>query len=138
MSGDGDGGLGGTVVMTGAPDITEEAAMCALSWSILGLDGSSEDRRKEEEFSYRAKKTLSRPSKLSNHHKAPQACQASDFCTCSGAVRGARERRPALEANITEARQEVIKDFGVKSSYAALHKSVAARENAKSFSAISA
>lgn len=57
MSGDGDGGLGGTVVMTGAPDITEEAAMCALSWSILGLDGSSEDRREEEEFSYTAQKT---------------------------------------------------------------------------------
>lgn len=79
MSGDGDGGLGGTVVMTGAPDITEEAAMGALSWSILGLDGSSEDTRKKEESRYEAKKTRSRPSKLSNRHKAQQACQALDY-----------------------------------------------------------
>lgn len=35
-------GLGGMVVMTGAPEITE-AGMCVLSWSILGLDGSSAD-----------------------------------------------------------------------------------------------
>lgn len=30
--------------MTGAADITAQAGMCVLSWSILGLDGSSEDR----------------------------------------------------------------------------------------------
>lgn len=45
MRGDGEGGLGGMVVMMGAADITAEAGMCVLSWSILGLDGSSEDRR---------------------------------------------------------------------------------------------
>lgn len=46
MRGDGEVGLGGMVVMTGAPDIKAEAGMCALSWSILGLDGSSEDRKR--------------------------------------------------------------------------------------------
>lgn len=41
---DGEVGLGGMVVMMmGAPDITAEAGMCSLSWSVLGLDGSSED-----------------------------------------------------------------------------------------------
>lgn len=38
-------GLGGMVVMMGAPEITE-AGMCVLSWSILGLDGSSADGTK--------------------------------------------------------------------------------------------
>ncbi len=46
MRGDGEVGLGGMVVMVGAPDITAEAGMCVLSWSVLGLDGSSEDRKK--------------------------------------------------------------------------------------------
>lgn len=43
-------GLGGLVVMTGAPHMTAEAGMCVLSWSVLGLDGSSED--KNEDMSY--------------------------------------------------------------------------------------
>lgn len=42
MRGEGEGGLGGMVVMVGAPDITAEAGMCELSRSMLGLDGSSE------------------------------------------------------------------------------------------------
>ena len=46
MSGDGEVGLGGMVVMVGAADITAEAGMCELSRSMLGLDGSSEDRNK--------------------------------------------------------------------------------------------
>lgn len=46
MRGDGEVGLGGMVVMMGAPDITAEAGMCALSWSVLGLDGSSKDRNR--------------------------------------------------------------------------------------------
>lgn len=41
---DEDVGLGGMVVMTGAPEITTEAGMGTLSCSMLGLDGSSEDR----------------------------------------------------------------------------------------------
>lgn len=45
IRGDGEVGLGGIVVMTGAPHITAEAGMCVLSCSILGLDGSSEDRK---------------------------------------------------------------------------------------------
>lgn len=51
MRGDGEGGLAGMVVMMGVPDITAEAGMCALSRSMLGLDGSSEDRKEEIEFS---------------------------------------------------------------------------------------
>lgn len=46
MRGEGEGGLGGMVVMVGALDITAEAGMCELSRSMLGLDGSSEDRDK--------------------------------------------------------------------------------------------
>lgn len=34
-------GLGGTVVMAGATDITAEAGMDVASWSTLGLAGSS-------------------------------------------------------------------------------------------------
>ena len=45
MCGDGEVGLGGMVVMVGAPDITAEAGMCTLSCSMLGLEGSSGDRK---------------------------------------------------------------------------------------------
>lgn len=41
MRGEEDVGLGGMVVMTGVVEITTEAGMGALSWSMLGLDGSS-------------------------------------------------------------------------------------------------
>lgn len=45
IKGIGDVGLGGTVVIAGAweadAEITAEAGMCAISWSILGLVGSS-------------------------------------------------------------------------------------------------
>lgn len=57
MRGDGEVGLGGMVVMMGVPDITAQAGMCVLSWSVLGLDGSSENRNKVE-FSYKKRKTL--------------------------------------------------------------------------------
>ena len=36
-------GLEGTVVMTGVPEMTAQAGMGRVSWSTLGLDGSSED-----------------------------------------------------------------------------------------------
>lgn len=41
MRADGDVGLGGMVVMVGAPDMTAEAGMGLLSRSTLGLEGSS-------------------------------------------------------------------------------------------------
>jgi len=37
-------GLGGTVVMTGVPEMTAQAGMGSVSRSTLGLDGSSEDQ----------------------------------------------------------------------------------------------
>lgn len=56
MRGEEDVGLGGMVVMRGV-EITPDAGMCVLSWSMLGLDGSSEDtnqgpevERKEANF----------------------------------------------------------------------------------------
>lgn len=49
MRGEEDVGLGGMVVMTGVVEITTEAGMGALSWSMLGLDGSSEDAKKDAE-----------------------------------------------------------------------------------------
>lgn len=57
IRGDGDVGLGGIVVMTGATDITAEAGMCVLSWSMLGLDGSSGDRNRGP-YLQQDKKTL--------------------------------------------------------------------------------
>lgn len=41
MRGQGEFGLGGTVVMAGATDITAEAGMGVASRSTLGLAGSS-------------------------------------------------------------------------------------------------
>ena len=37
-------GLEGTVVMTGVPEMTAQAGISSVSWSTLGLDGSSEDQ----------------------------------------------------------------------------------------------
>lgn len=51
MRGDGDVGLGGMVVMMGATEITAEAGMWSLSWSMLGLDGSSEETNMRTEKS---------------------------------------------------------------------------------------
>lgn len=48
MRGEGEVGLGGIVVMMGATDITAEAGMWVLSWSVLGLDGSSKDRDRDK------------------------------------------------------------------------------------------
>lgn len=40
--GEGEVGLGGMVVMTGVLEITADAGMCVVSWSLLELDGSSD------------------------------------------------------------------------------------------------
>lgn len=44
MTVEGEVGLGGMVVITGVLEMTD-AGMCVLSWSTLGLEGSSVDRR---------------------------------------------------------------------------------------------
>lgn len=47
ITGEGEVGLGGMVVMIGELEITAEAGMCVMSWSLLELDGSSNDNRYE-------------------------------------------------------------------------------------------
>lgn len=43
--GEGEVGLGGMVVMIGVLEITADAGMCVVSWSLLELDGSSDENR---------------------------------------------------------------------------------------------
>lgn len=50
MRGDRELGLGGMVAMTGVPQMMAQAGTCVLSWSVLGLDGSSEDRKRGVNF----------------------------------------------------------------------------------------
>lgn len=45
ITGEGEVGLGGMVVMIGALEITADAGMCVVSWSLLEIDGSSDDNR---------------------------------------------------------------------------------------------